>query len=341
MTLSGYRGTFRCLFKGASLLAFYLVFLPGMTSVFAQNNSANWQTEIRESVKNHQLGAALEIAEQRLAQNATDLEAHGWHARLLAWSGRWTEAEQEYRQILDRAPNDTDILTGLADVLVWQHKLQEALLVLDRAITVAPQHPDVLLRRANLLREMGRNEQARADYKELLRLDSQNREAKNGLASLKGARRHELRLGADVDTFNYTDSAQAQTFTLRSRWTDHWSTAFGTNVYQRFGQDAIKFTAGVSYRFTRADWLSVGGSIAHDNGVIPKRETFFEYGHDFRFHWTVVHGLEASYQQRWLWYEGAHVLTLGLNQIYYLPRDWTWAVTVTGARSGFSGTLVD
>src|SRR5438552_9877043 len=26
------------------------------------------------------------------------------------------------------------------------------------------------------------------------------------------------------------------------------------------------------------------------------------------------------------------------RSIYYLPQDWTWALTVTGARSGFAGT---
>jgi hypothetical protein len=32
---------------------------------------------------------------------------------------------------------------------------------------------------------------------------------------------------------------------------------------------------------------------------------------------------------------------LSLNQIYYFPGDWTWALNVTGSRSGLSGVLVD
>lgn len=81
--------------------------------------------------------------------------------------------------------------------------------------------------------------------------------------------------------------------------------------------------------------------MAHDDGVIPKHEAFLECGHGFRFSWVAVRGLEASYQQRWLWYQGAHVLTLSLNQIYYLPRDWTWGFTMTGSRSGLGNSLVD
>jgi hypothetical protein len=110
-------------------------------------------------------------------------------------------------------------------------------------------------------------------------------------------------------------------------------------VYHRFGEDAVKFNASTSYHVTKSDWLTAGGAVARDSGVIPKGEAFFEYGHGFRLHHP-VRGVEMSYQQHWLWYEGAHVLTLRLSQIYYLPRDWTWSVGVTGARSGFFGTSV-
>jgi hypothetical protein len=51
-----------------------------------------------------------------------------------------------------------------------------------------------------------------------------------------------------------------------------------------------------------------------------------------------VRGIEFAYGQHWYWYEGARILTLGVSTIVYLPRDWTFSVTATGARSAFSGT---
>jgi hypothetical protein len=51
--------------------------------------------------------------------------------------------------------------------------------------------------------------------------------------------------------------------------------------------------------------------------------------------------MEASYQQHWFWYRGAHVLTIGASEMFYLPRDWTWTITTTGARSGFDRTSVE
>ena len=42
-----------------------------------------------------------------------------------------------------------------------------------------------------------------------------------------------------------------------------------------------------------------------------------------------------------MWYQGAHIFTVGVTQLYYLPKDLTWSLTVTGARSGFTGAGVE
>jgi len=302
---------------------------------------ADWQQRVREKAQARQLDAALLVIEQRLAEFPDDLEARGWRGRVLARQGRWAEAERDYRYVLDRSPNDTEILIGLSDVLLWQGKVDQALAVANRARELAPRQPDVLLRHARILRALGDTSQARREYREILSVDSQNQEAKRSLASLSEETKHELRIGTDIDTFNYTDAAQAQSLLFTSRWTSRWSTTLEADIYQRFGQDAGKFLASGSFRFTKHDWLNSGGSLGHDNGIIPKREAFFEYGHGLRLPNRLIKGVEASYQQRWLWYQGAHIFTVGVTQLYYLPKDLTWSLTVTGARSGFTGAGVE
>lgn len=321
----------------AALAAVLLSTLPA----FPQDTTSDWQQQVLGQVKSQQLDAALASIEQRLTGHPEDLEAHAWHGRVLAWKGRWADAETEDRRVLENVPNDTEILAGLSDVLLWQGRPEEALRILDRASSLAPQQVEILLRRARVLRELGRTAGAKNEFRQILAFDPENKEAQSGLAGLAETTRHELRLGVDVDTFNYTDTAQAQTLTLGSRWSPHWSTLFGASFYQRFGENPGKFIASAALHFTRKDWLNVGGAIAPKNSVIQTNEAFFEYGHGFRFDNSWVRGLEASYQQRWVWYRGAHVLTLSVTQIYYLPRDWTWALTVTGARNGFVGTGID
>lgn len=300
----------------------------------------DWQRETREQIAHHELDAALKTVNQRIEHSPTDLEAHGWRGRILAWKGQWGEAESEYRYVLAGAPGDLDILTGLADVLLWQGQLSKALEVLDRAQVLAPSDPEVLSRRAKVLLALGRTSDARQDFQQLLGLEPQNQAARKALHESANQTRHELRIGEDVDTFNYAGTAQSQSMVLNSRWSPRWSTSMATSSYQRFSEDAIKATASATLRIGRY-WLTAGVAGANDQDVIPRGEAFFEYGGGFRLHSRFVKGLETSYRQHWFWYRGAHVLTLSGSEIFYLPREWSWTLAATGARSGFAGTGVE
>jgi Flp pilus assembly protein TadD len=308
--------------------------------LLAGQNTDEWQLLVRSQVENHHIDAALTLVEQRLASAPEDLEAHGWRGRLLAWKGRWPEAETEFKLVLEKFPNDTEILTALADVLLWQQSYVEALRTLDQARKISPSDPEVLSRRARVLALLGRSPEARSEYQQTLQFDSQNEDARTGLANLRENTKHELRFGEDVDLFNYANAGQTQGVSLSSRWNQRWSTVFGVNAYQRFNQDAVKFLASTSFHATARDWITVGGAVANSQSIVPTSEAFFEYGHGFRIENRWLQGLESSYQQHWFWYQGAHVLTLNTSQVIYLPRDWTWTLNVTGARTGFVGTPV-
>ena len=148
--------------------------------------------------------------------------------------------------------------------------------------------------------------------------------------------RHELRFGADADTFNYTDAATAESVTLTSKWNSRWTTAFSSVSYQRFGANAARFSARVSRKVGDSSWISVGGGAGHDESVIPKREAALELGHAMRLPGKhLVRGLELSYGQQWFWYTGSKALVLTGSSFIYLPRDWTFTLTAGAARSSF------
>ena len=316
------------------------VLLTG-TCGWCQQNQGDWQPEVREKVQLHQIEAALALVDRRLERDAADMEARAWRGRLLAWQGHWAAAEGEYRRVLARFPNDTEILCGLADVLLWQGKPKEALRVINHAREIEPAQAEILLRRARILEALSNTPEARSQYREILRLYPENRDAKSALAGLAAENKNELRVGGDGSTFNDIGPAEDQEIYLTSQWNHRFSTTFKTGFYQRFGQTAADFLGSGSFRFTKNDWLSGGSVWATHQSVIPENEMFFEYGHGLHFSNSRVRGVEVSYQQHWFWYQGAHVLTLNCTQLYYLPDDWTWTVSITGARSGFTGTGIE
>jgi tetratricopeptide (TPR) repeat protein len=107
--------------------------LLGFVHLLAAQTMDDWQPQVRKDIESQNIDAALAIVDLRLADAPEDWEAHGWRGRLLAWKGCWSEGETEYRLVLDKVPNDTEILTGLSDVLLWQKRYTEALQTLDQA----------------------------------------------------------------------------------------------------------------------------------------------------------------------------------------------------------------
>lgn len=85
-----------------------------------------------------QLGTRVPALERRLAQSPPDLEA----GRLLAEAHlrlrRLSDAERVLRRIVELAPGDVESLTSLERVLVLEHKLRDAIAVLERLADTDP-----------------------------------------------------------------------------------------------------------------------------------------------------------------------------------------------------------
>ena len=309
--------------------------LPG----WAQQ-SVDWQGRVRELVAEQRIDQALLVSEQWLAAAPQDLEARGWRARLLAWSNRWNEAETEYRRVLESAPADNDILLGLADVLTWQKRPKEALEILDRSCALEPQRADCQVRRGRVLQALGHTGEARSAYRLALEHDASSPEAKSGLESLREEGRHEFRIGSDLDFFNFAENAGAVAASLRSKLNNRWTTSVSATQYRRFREDATRFSASGTYQLSSSDALTLGLAAARHQEVIPKSEAFLEYDRGFRIasSSSPLRGIEALYQQHWMWYRNARVVIATPGAILYFPHDWQWHVQVSAARTHFPGS---
>jgi hypothetical protein len=153
--------------------------------------------------------------------------------------------------------------------------------------------------------------------------------------------RHELRFGSDTDNFNYADIANSETISLRTRWTEHWSTEESASFYQRFDQTAELGSLTITRRSGTKNWLSVGGGFGPHQNIAPSETSAVEYGHAMSLNNSVVRGLESYAHQRNFWYSNTHVSVIGTTQIVYLPRDWMWTLNVVGVRTAAAGTQPD
>jgi tetratricopeptide (TPR) repeat protein len=304
--------------------------------------SADWQATVQKLAQAQNWKAAIAFVEERIAREPKDLEARTWRARLFTWSGQIEAAEKEYRSILQVDPRDPDNWLGLASVLEREGHWDAALAAIGRGIELDPRRVDLRIERGRILRARGNRADARAEFRRALQLEPSNAEARAGLLSVQEEPRQTLLISEDNDLFNFTGANHAEGVLLTSAWTQTWTTAFGTGFFQRGGLPAEKFTGSVTGKAPRFAAITIGGATAHDNGVIPEEEAFFDLDRGWKLGESgLVRGLELDYGQHWYWYTTARILTLSETGVVYLPGDWSWTLRLTQARSHFSGTGID
>jgi tetratricopeptide (TPR) repeat protein len=312
-----------------------------LSCIFAwgQQSTLTWEQNVRNYAEAQNWSAAMSIVDREVARAPQDMDVRTWRAKVLMWSGKLAEAELEYHEIISAVPNDPDDWMGLATVYSREGRSQDALQALDRAVALDPKRGDLRIARAGALRTLGARREAKMEFSRAMDLDPTNAEGRKGLLSLRGEPSQELRVGVNTDLFNFADANQDEGIDLISHWTPRWTTNVAADGYHWGGTNAEKFVASLTGKFFGWGALTVGGATAHDNGVIPKEEGFFAYDQGFRLHRnTFLRGLEIVYGQHWYWYSTARILSINETTLLYLPRDWTWSLGLTGARSHFSGT---
>lgn len=306
---------------------------------WGQQMTLSWQEQVRKCAEEQDWSAAMHIVDREIAREPQDMDIRAWRARVLMWSGRLAEAEHEYREILATAPNDADHWMGLATVYSREGRTEQAKQALSRALALDPKRADLHAARGRALRATHNLGEARLEFQRALDLDPASEEARTGLLSLHGDPKHELRLGVNTDLFSFADANHDEGVSLTSQWTSRWRTTAAGGFYRRAGINAGKFSASVTGKLAGLGGLTVGGATAHDSGVIPKDEAFFDYDQGWRLGQSGwIRGLETAYGQHWYWYTTARILAINGMTIFYLPREWTWSLGLTGARSHFSGT---
>jgi hypothetical protein len=304
----------------------------------AQEQQFDWQAQVRTYCNVRDWPSALRLLEQQIGAAPNDLDLKAWHARVLAWSGNLAQAQQEYLAILNVSEKDPDVWAGLASLYTREGRNSDALLALDRAVQLDPKRADLRIARAQAIAAAEKQSASKAELKTAVGPDPASTKAR---APIRAGRREtsELRLGNETDFLNYSSANQASGANLAIGWTPVLRTSLGFAAYQRGGVLAEKFTASATARLHWLGALTAGGAIAHDRAMIPKSEAFFDLDRGWKIgEATIFRGLELEYGQHWYWYQAARILTLSGAGVIYLPRDWSFSLAATGARSAFSGT---
>ncbi len=102
-------------------------------------------------------------------------------------NGEWARAEQDYRHLLRRLPNEPSLYVNLAAVRRALGHREEAVDLLKRALELAPEHTNACSQLGLAYAELGRLTDAESAYNRALQLDANHLGALNNLALLNAA----------------------------------------------------------------------------------------------------------------------------------------------------------
>lgn len=171
---------------------------------------------VRTYVRAGKTKDALAFLQSVVSASPDNVEARVLQGQLLSQLGSREPARQAFEAALQRNPKSVAAYQGLASLHLGENKLELADDVLQRALRELPDDFGLLLSRASLMEQAGKNEDAIAQYEKLLKLRPGADVVANNLAGLLADHRsdeashkraHELaqRLrGSDVPQFKDT-----------------------------------------------------------------------------------------------------------------------------------------
>jgi len=163
-----------------SILSFFLLNNSWKGLVFAESISLVLQDKNKELSLKHKLAgddwfkkgelkkAAKEYLEALKLSKDYDLEEIITMGIRIAWGGKLKEAEEIFREVLQKDPQNRRAILYLVRVISWQGRQIEALNILDDFLRKYPSDEEALLLKANALRYLGRSDLALKFYDEIL-----------------------------------------------------------------------------------------------------------------------------------------------------------------------------
>ncbi len=106
--------------------------------MWGQQQPSLWQEDVRKLADAQDWTAAMSIVDREIARAPQDMDVRTWRARILMWAGKLAEAEREYHEILATVTNDPDTWVGLANVYSCEGQTAQALQALDLAVNLDP-----------------------------------------------------------------------------------------------------------------------------------------------------------------------------------------------------------
>lgn len=265
--------------RRALALVTSLVLLLGADPLYGSDSNAI--SRARSAIDAGNRGSAVTMLEERLVAAPGDAEARFLLARVLSWLERWPESLHHYDVLLAEYPDSVDYLHGKCQVLVWSGRPAEALPLLERARTLAPEYESIWQLESQALlaaggdahreRALALSDEARKRFPDSLWPLWETDEPPVADVGRGMLFTNELEAGIAYETLDSGQSDWRSIYLEGSRRLDERRSVYGVaRSTERFDRTDYELIAGGYLPVTENWTTALEGSIAPGADVLPR-----------------------------------------------------------------------
>ena len=225
---------------------------------------------------------------QRLASlNPNDHEARIWIARMHERMGHPAVAEAVYRSVLLEDPANVDALIGVGTTLLARHAPDEAIEVLERAESLAPDRDVVLASLGRAHRDAGHTVRA-LTYLERVVAMSPTEQHRLSLEDMRLSYFHRIEAHGFSEDFNTgTSNTNSGGVIVNYRLNDRLRVFGRGDAQRKFGVSDQRGGGGVEWRWRPMTTIVGHALVGPHNVVMPQGDYLGEVDHTYgRASWT-------------------------------------------------------
>ncbi len=303
VTVRGWTAGLTLLLVSASLWAGTPLPLPDTTPARAR--------ELAFSGKDHR-AEALNLLQGWLQQQPGDVESRVLYGTVLSWDGRYDEARQQLSTVLKNRPDHGDALPALINVELWSDHPAHAERLAREALVRHPERTSLMLLQARALHNMNRNRDAVLVLNKLISLEPANEPAREMRRNLQFlTRTWELTVDHSYDWFGDGRDGQHETSASLRGVTRFGSLIGRLNRADRFGLTSYQEEMDFYPHFRSGTYGYINVGYSADNNLYPS----YRVGADL--YQTIGHGFEVSGGFRRLQFsDDINIATMALARYY-------------------------
>lgn len=276
--------------------------------------------ELFEKAREQAFNGNRELSREMLSfilQNSPDYhDVRILLGRTYAWDGKYEDARKELQAVLSRWPENLDAFNALTDCEMWSEQFYAALEVADRGLKIFPNDEDLLYKRASILNNLKKQEEAVITLNKLLTINPSHEKGNSLLKAIEIAgMKYTAGVSYSVDLFDRTFDP-AHYGALQLGRTNSWgSSIVRLNWAHRFETDGWQPEIDLYPRIAN-------GIYAYLNYGYSDTDLFPEHRIGGEIFTKLPASFEASAGMRYLYFDGDTKVNIYTGSIGWYVKDY-------------------